>query len=476
MRRLTRPAPASGELSRGYTPSDRTGCEPCQPPTPPAPHDLSARRALGVRLLFLFSADLGLTRRASETRQTGVTESIVPLESAKAHSAGHGQLKPTVDPVPLCDHSGSTELSRRAQHCKPARCWRLAPARTRPVSGAFQWAPADVQLAWFVHDRVKTPTGPSGVYAVPKTASVILATAVAVLAATPVPGQIVVNPRVVEFDPSADHNAATMDGQPLLLRYELAIYAAGSTQVLYAVDLGKPDPGPDGKVRMDFASRLPIWPLADGTYEARVWAVGAAGSGVSEPSNPFTFQSCSINAFPTAVQVSAAGGTAQISVAAGGGCAWAATADAGWVAVSPDLGSGPSSVTLTVAANPAAASRSTTVAVAGSLVSVTQAGAACAFAVSSTTLNLPASGGSGSVSVATTAGCAWTAVSQAAWLTVSPPSGLSAGKVTVTAAKNETGAARVGTVTIAARVVTVSQDGGRRPAAPKGLRLVPKKK
>ncbi len=33
------------------------------------------------------------------------------------------------------------------------------------------------------------------------------------------------------------------------------------------VDLGKPAPESDGKIRVDFASRLAAWPLANGTYD-----------------------------------------------------------------------------------------------------------------------------------------------------------------------------------------------------------------
>jgi hypothetical protein len=69
-----------------------------------------------------------------------------------------------------------------------------------------------------------------------------------------------------------------------------------------------------------------------------------------------------------------------------------------------------------------------------------------------------AGGGSASVNVTTTAACAWTAVSNASWITVtSGAAGTGNGTVGVTAAVNGGTAARSGTLTIGGQTVTVSQ-------------------
>jgi hypothetical protein len=69
-----------------------------------------------------------------------------------------------------------------------------------------------------------------------------------------------------------------------------------------------------------------------------------------------------------------------------------------------------------------------------------------------------ASGGTTLVSVTTGSSCAWTASSNAAWLTfASGATGTGNGTVSVTVASNGSGAQRTGTVTIAGNTFTVTQ-------------------
>lgn len=88
---------------------------------------------------------------------------------------------------------------------------------------------------------------------------------------------------------------------------------------------------------------------------------------------------------------------------------------------------------------------------------------ACAYDISAATASFPASGGVVSVRVQTAAGCAWTASSPAAWLTLAPASGSGAADVAVTAAPNESASERSVSVTIAAKTLSARQDG-RAPA------------
>jgi hypothetical protein len=84
---------------------------------------------------------------------------------------------------------------------------------------------------------------------------------------------------------------------------------------------------------------------------------------------------------------------------------------------------------------------------------------ACAFSISPASQIFGTEGGTGSVSVTADAGCNWTAVSNAAWITITSGSGGSGnGTVNYSAAAN-TGPARTGTMTIAGKTFTVNQDG-----------------
>ena len=87
----------------------------------------------------------------------------------------------------------------------------------------------------------------------------------------------------------------------------------------------------------------------------------------------------------------------------------------------------------------------------------------CSYALSSASLNIPSGGGTGSVNVITTAGCAWTAVSNAPFITIDSGSGSGTGSGTVnfTVAANSS-ASRSGTLTIASQIFTVNQAAGLR--------------
>ncbi len=82
--------------------------------------------------------------------------------------------------------------------------------------------------------------------------------------------------------------------------------------------------------------------------------------------------------------------------------------------------------------------------------------AGCSYSVSGST-SIGFSGGSGSVTVTTSPGCAWTAVSNSAWLTVTGgASGSGSGLVNYTAAAN-TGLARTATISVAGEFVILGQ-------------------
>jgi hypothetical protein len=151
-----------------------------------------------------------------------------------------------------------------------------------------------------------------------------------------------------------------------------------------------------------------------------------------------------------------------VNVTAGVGCTWTATSNAPWITITGGAtGSGNGAVAFSVAANTGAL-RTGTITIAGQTFTVTQAAApppACAYSIAPATQNIDATGGVGSVAITTTAGCAWTATSNAPWITInSAASGSGNGTVTFIVATN-TGTARTGTLTVAGQTATVQQAG-----------------
>jgi hypothetical protein len=167
--------------------------------------------------------------------------------------------------------------------------------------------------------------------------------------------------------------------------------------------------------------------------------------------------SCSYSITPSSEAVAAAGGTSTIAVTTGGSCAWTSATNAGWITVaSGGTGTGPATVKLNIAANSGAA-RTGTATIAAQTFTVTQAAAPCGFALSPATIDIAAAGGEGRTNVSAGSGCAWNAVANAAWITITAgSSGTGNGVVVFNAAMNA-GAARSGTVTIGGQTLTVTQ-------------------
>jgi len=270
----------------------------------------------------------------------------------------------------------------------------------------------------------------------------------------------VTNPRLVEFDPSPDHNATVPGGQPAVERYDFEIYLVGASAPFHTVSLGKPAPQADGKIRYDFSSQVVGWPLPGGVYEARVAAVGPNGRGRSDVSNPFTFGAgCSYTLSTTSLSVGASGGAQSVGVTAPSGCGWTVSTSASWITLTTTSGSGSGTVSFTVAANTSTSSRSGTVNIAGQTLAVTQAGVSCTYTLSTTSLSVGASGGAQSVGVTAPSGCGWTVSTSASWITLTTTSGSGSGTVSFTVAANTSTSSRSGTVNIAGQTLAVTQAG-----------------
>ena len=184
---------------------------------------------------------------------------------------------------------------------------------------------------------------------------------------------------------------------------------------------------------------------------------------------------CQYSVAPVDLSICMPGGSLTAMVTTQAGCTWSATTDAPWVTVrSGATGSGTGAITLSIPDNYDAPRLGVVMVrwptpTLGQNVRVAQAG--CRYAVSDPALSFAAAGGTGSFSVIqqsepTTCGgptqdrCVWSAVSNVPWITVAgamPRAGDD--RVTVSVAANGGTAARVGTISVRDKVVTITQAG-----------------
>ena len=189
------------------------------------------------------------------------------------------------------------------------------------------------------------------------------------------------------------------------------------------------------------------------TIAGRVFTVSQAAAAAPPPA-------CAYSITPASQNAPAAGATGTAAVSTTAACAWTATSNAAWITVtSGAAGTGNGSVAFTVAANTGAA-RSATLTIAGMPFTVTQAAAApppCTYSIAPLNQSVNANANTGTVAVTAGTACAWTATSNAPWLSVtSGATGTGNGSVGFSIAANP-GAARTGTLTIAGQTFTVTQ-------------------
>ena len=174
---------------------------------------------------------------------------------------------------------------------------------------------------------------------------------------------------------------------------------------------------------------------------------------------------CALALDSTNADFGVAGGSSNIVVTANGtNCTWTAVSNSGFITVT-DVGivSGSGTVGYTVATNTDAIVQTGSITVAGQTYTITQPAAPCAFTLDSTNTDLSADGATGDITfTANGTNCAWTAVSNDSFITItngpSGASGVGNGTVTVTVATNTDTVARTGTLTIAGQTFTVTED------------------
>ena len=106
---------------------------------------------------------------------------------------------------------------------------------------------------------------------------------------TPASGQSAIDSRTVEFIPSPDHWATSPDGSAIVALYRLELYVIGASEPYQMVDIGKPRPDADGRIRVGLMASLQSSPPARSNYAARVVAVGPTGRGESNWSDVLSF-------------------------------------------------------------------------------------------------------------------------------------------------------------------------------------------
>jgi Putative binding domain, N-terminal/Viral BACON domain len=168
---------------------------------------------------------------------------------------------------------------------------------------------------------------------------------------------------------------------------------------------------------------------------------------------------CTFSINPESYSVASTGGSSAVAVTAIPECGWTATSSASWITISSG-GSGNGNGTVQFAVAPTTGpARSGTLTIAGRTFMVSQS-SGCTFSISPTSQNVPYFGGSGSVAVATSAGCPWTAASSIAWARITAgQSGTSPGPVAFTVDETPSSLPRSGTMNIAGQTFTIGQEG-----------------
>jgi hypothetical protein len=175
---------------------------------------------------------------------------------------------------------------------------------------------------------------------------------------------------------------------------------------------------------------------------------------------------CRYEITPSSQTFPAAGGASTFALATLAGCSWTATGSAGWISItSGAAGSGSATIGFAVAAN-AGAARASTITAGDQTFAVTQEAAGSTpgpaplstYTIDAPALSIDADGGPAAMAVRTAAGCAWTAASNAAFITVVQGAGAGDGLVLFRLPANS-GPTRVGTLTIAGLTLTVTQAG-----------------
>jgi hypothetical protein len=288
-------------------------------------------------------------------------------------------------------------------------------------------------------------------------------------------------------DGPAREAGITIAGQTTVITQAAVVVAPVCTYAINSQSQAFPVSGGTGSVTVSTPSDCE-WTATGGTSWVRLLTTSGNGPGQAQyqvDPNPTTQArqatltiagrvhtvtqsglTCTYAVSPPNASFSASGGTGSLQVNTLGGCTWNASSNAGWIVVGTPSGNGTGQVSYQVLPNTFANGRSGTITVGGQTHTVTQA-APCTYAIDPPSATYTAAGGQGTLSLATGAGCTWTATSSVPWITVGNPSGTGPADVGYAVAANTGTTLRSGTVTIAGQTHAVTQ------AAPCTYAIVP---
>jgi hypothetical protein len=172
---------------------------------------------------------------------------------------------------------------------------------------------------------------------------------------------------------------------------------------------------------------------------------------------------CEVLLHPPFEEFFPAGGAGRVSVSTFSGCGWRAVSNDAWIQVTVNpTGSGNDRVEYVVAPHAGALARTGTITIGGQTFTVIQQGS-CGYAVAPAVQDFTPAGGTGSLAVTASSGCAWTAASSEGWITLtSGGSGTGDGVVSYSVGPS-VGTPRSGTVTVGGRAgATINQGCGFR--------------
>jgi hypothetical protein len=198
-------------------------------------------------------------------------------------------------------------------------------------------------------------------------------------------------------------------------------------------------------------------------------AAGTLGCTAAETSTAImspTSDKCQVQIDNTPSAFAAGGGPGMVTVTTSRDCTWSLSSSATWVSIGSTNGQGDGAIPYTVAANPLPSTRSAVITVGGQTVQLSQSAAPCRYVLSRSGDSIGSGGGRMAVDLQTLAGCAWTASSDASWLTItSGQSGNASGTVGLLAAANN-GVQRIARVNVGGQNFTVTQDAAPPSPAP----------
>ncbi len=165
---------------------------------------------------------------------------------------------------------------------------------------------------------------------------------------------------------------------------------------------------------------------------------------------------------PAQGSVAASGGTFSFALATSPACAWTASSNSPFITLTSGFdGTGTDTPAYSVAPNPTGNLRTGTITAGGQIHSVTQFSSGCSFTLGTQAIDLPAAGGTSTVSVvAASPACAWSGFpSEANNPTISPPGGSGSQQVTLTVAANLTNSVRNLSAIIGSQSISIRQNG-----------------